>query len=800
MVLTHLRMRNFKRFREAEVGLTLGLTGVIGRNGSGKSSIFEAIIFALYGRVGFVKEYVRFQGANEREPVEIELSFEVKGRPYRVVREFRGKALAARATLYGPDGSPLASGQTEVTGAVVGLTGLDEQAFCRTVFSGQKELTALSESSGNERKEMVRKMIGLERVDAVYQMVSDDRLALRREADGMEKVLLQPAEVEELTSRLDHLGRSLQAVDSALGQAQDCLRQAAERHATARYGLKVEQERQRRYEEIGREMVREEERGIALAEAVRRLEGEIAQLLAEGQRLVQLEPDEGRYQELTSLRRELDEEEKRHQRRLGLQEQLAKAWENAAHWQGVIDRAETELAPYAQLDQIIEAARVTRDGLAAEEQLGTAELERAQRAIGAIQGNIADRRRKIEAVRQLGPDGPCPICTRPLREQYNEVITALLQEIAQLEERKLAALQETVAGLTSRRQVLQTERARAESELAELGRAEERRQNLRREAADARQHLAEEREQITRKTEELAALGEERYDPTALERVREELGAIEPLHAEYQRLLARADRLPGLEQERLATIQRRRECAETLSRLQESQREVGFSDELLARARAAEERALAAKEEAQQRLGQLESQRVGLVTEASGLEHRLAEDSRKRAILDQKRAELRDLEKLAEVLKSFRTAVLEKVRPDISAEATNLFNQITRGRYAGIRVTEEFEFEILDQGQYYPIRRFSGGEIDLANLCLRIAIGKVVARLSGAGLVGFLGFDEIFGSQDEERRREIMDALHRISEEFRQVFIITHIDEVKEDFPNVLQVYREAGSSRLVWR
>ncbi len=53
---------------------------------------------------------------------------------------------------------------------------------------------------------------------------------------------------------------------------------------------------------------------------------------------------------------------------------------------------------------------------------------------------------------------------------------------------------------------------------------------------------------------------------------------------------------------------------------------------------------------------------------------------------------------------------------------------------------------------HYSIDCFSGGEVDLVNLVLCIAISKTLSKLSGSGGVGCLAFDELFSSQGEERR------------------------------------------------
>lgn len=75
--------------------------------------------------------------------------------------------------------------------------------------------------------------------------------------------------------------------------------------------------------------------------------------------------------------------------------------------------------------------------------------------------------------------------------------------------------------------------------------------------------------------------------------------------------------------------------------------------------------------------------------------------------------------------------------------------------------------------------------------------------LSGASAdrrMEFLAFDEIFGSQDEDRRMEMMLALNYLQEQFRQIYIVSHIDSLKDYFPHLLEVQFAAEGSSAVWR
>ena len=85
----------------------------------------------------------------------------------------------------------------------------------------------------------------------------------------------------------------------------------------------------------------------------------------------------------------------------------------------------------------------------------------------------------------------------------------------------------------------------------------------------------------------------------------------------------------------------------------------------------------------------------------------------------------------------------------------------------------------------------SGGEEDLANLALRLAISQRIAERAGQPL-SLLVFDEIFGSLDEDRRTAVMELLRNLADRFPQVILITHIDSVRESFDRVIRLSFDA--------
>jgi exonuclease SbcC len=141
---------------------------------------------------------------------------------------------------------------------------------------------------------------------------------------------------------------------------------------------------------------------------------------------------------------------------------------------------------------------------------------------------------------------------------------------------------------------------------------------------------------------------------------------------------------------------------------------------------------------------------------------------------------------------SFRSHIILRVRPILSSYATDYFSRLTNGKYQDIELDDLYNIIIYDRGIPYNIKRFSGGEEDLANLCLRLAISELITERAG-GLFNFIILDEIFGSQDMIHQQNIMKSLNSLSSKFKQIILITHVDEIKNHVENIISVHESEG-------
>ena len=166
---------------------------------------------------------------------------------------------------------------------------------------------------------------------------------------------------------------------------------------------------------------------------------------------------------------------------------------------------------------------------------------------------------------------------------------------------------------------------------------------------------------------------------------------------------------------------------------------------------------------------------------------------------DKKKIEAEILAALENYMGEFRKHLISRIRPALASMSSELLSILTEGRYNEIELSEDYEISVRDAGEMHKLDRFSGGEKDLANLCLRLAISEIIATRHGTNSFDMIVLDEIFGSQDANRKRALLTTLNGLSNRFKQIFLITHVEDVKELMGNVIQVSEASdGTSQAV--
>jgi len=801
MRISYIELRNYRRFRELKLQFPDGIVGILGLNGAGKSTIIEAVAWALFGNVEEVvrtsREGLRRAGAAQTDVCSATLEFELGGMEYRISREMGGKNLSMRAELRTKD-KVLAEGDRPVRHAVEKLLGMDYKSFFTSVFARQKELNALQNIAPGERKKVVLRMLRIDAIDDVITHVRTDLRSAKARIEGAEKTLLSEDGRERekmIAERLPELERAAERSEKELRDSEagerrasaeagaarkrrDELRKDAEAYTEAASGLKATQAKMA---ELGKR-----ERSIAsrIEEARKRLE-----------RLPELETREERFASTAKTKERMEKEREKSERARLISLEIASDEKEGARRAKEIEAARAGTTGSEELASKVEET---------ERMLSECQSSRADISarMGELKAKVSERaesvgkdRKKLEEIRAAGREGVCPTCERTLHEAY-ELLVAKLEESASAADKAISkmrseseALEGDLKALASREDALRRRRANLDQQLLKLRRAEA--------ACEERQkELSRLTERLQDRRNMLAAIGAFEFDGALYEKVK----------AEHESLLRSHEELIGLR----TVAGRARNDEKELTEVREDIRrksgeEAQYQAMVSGLGPRKEEYALASKDFDHRMisLGNAKDlvRKLGSAHEKCGAELKMAraeleEIARVKKAIERDRLAAQDLGMLEERFLEFKDRLMARVAPVLSGLASKGLEAMTEGRYSKVELDDSYEMQIHDQGEKYPVGRFSGGESDLANLALRLAISRMIADRTGAAPINFLMLDEIFGSQDPNRKRSVMTALSRLSTQFRQIFLITHIEDVKDAANYVIRVTeQEDGTS-----
>ncbi|MGQ9587068.1 MAG: AAA family ATPase [Thermoplasmata archaeon] len=804
MRISYIELKNYRRFRDLKLQLPDGIVGILGLNGSGKTTIIESVAWALFGNVEDVvrtsREGIRWSGARPADKCSVTLEFELAGTEYKVTREMSGKSLTMRAALTTKD-MVLATGDRPVKEKVEQLLGMDYRSFFTSVFAKQKELNALQGVSAGERKKTVLRMIRIDAIDTVLENVRRSKRDAEQRIKGATQFLFD----EEGREREKAIRERIPSLEAAHAEAEKLLRSSEEQENAAQ--VAVEEARKRRdelrkdfdaYNQLAKDLTAKKSTVAEQLNRADRVASRLREAKAKLERLPELETEERKWTEITRRKEALEAERSKSERAKHLSEDIRVLEHDEKDRVAELTRMHKERTDSKQVSAEIE--RLEREK--AECEMKKAEISGR---IGELGANRAEKlesaekdKRKLSEIMAAGKEGVCPTCERRLEDAF-ELLVKKLQKSSEEAERSAEELEKLIMELDAQQQGLLNKiegigrkRRRLDEELAKASREEAA-------IGAAYKELIAVREKLTAKRRERAEVGEIIFSPEEYAKVKVEYERLRSAHDEYVRAMESEGLVKNLSRE----LQEVKEAIER-SRLEEaSLQEIINKLEPkknlydLAIRQLDEKSALLnrAKDELRKAAGMRDRARIELNALEKDLEHiaKIKKD------IESDRRTVDDLALLEDVVTSFKDSLIARVAPMLSDLTSKNLESMTEGRYSRVQLDDSYGMQIEDQGAPYPVSRFSGGEADLANLSLRLAISGVIAERTGAAPINFLILDEIFGSLDPTKKRSVMAALSRLSAQFRQVFLITHIEDIKDSVNYVIKVEEQEDGTSKAW-
>jgi exonuclease SbcC len=793
-----LTLEGFKSYRHPQTFNfeSRSLFGIVGPTGAGKSSILEALIFALYGKTPKVERDTKKLINSHEAQARVHLVFESDDIAWEVVRLIRRKGSSQTVLRRLGDTAEPVTGERNINDRIAEVLGLDFEAFCASVSLSQGEFDRFLKATPAQRSQILKGIFRLERVDLLREaargrlgVIQGQQLTLAGALDALPsdpEALLEAtrAELASAMTRLEQLNQALPATlkaeadilrsaeliediqrrrDETLAAlaklpADEALRDLADRHDAAG------QRHSWADEALSRATTLLREAGQRAHEVESSTGGDAWVSAAEAaieQRDHLLEALRDATGDLQILEQDLATSDEEVRQRL---EDLHHAEDDAGQARLVLDELLRRHSAHVLRSGLVEGDACPVCEQTVVKVPGTGDLP----ALAAAEDRMAQAQTRVEEVR-----------SRVVAAQRNQALAAerlrLLREVAarhqadlnKVNERiiELAGSEEPAAELLRRKEVLFEARSGVQSARA----ARESAEATEREARLALAQLSSEigsLNNILSHTCGLLGIGSISIEDDGL------WGAAKRVSEAVLTRVAELDRQAEALKEGL--IRARKNIEEFRHRFHAEPGE--SASDLAARARADVAR-LEAK------VGEVQAG----IAKRRQIEEQLASLSQSRSLYERLVADFAD--------SKFTAYLLDEQRRLLSRLGSEKFLELT-GYFT---FDEEGKFQVIDQrtGVTRTSDTLSGGETFLASLSLALALAEAVA-LEG-GRLGCFFLDEGFGSLDSESLDLAMKGIEALATPGRLIGLISHVPGIQAWLDDLIVLERSAdGTTEVV--
>jgi exonuclease SbcC len=759
-----VRLKNWRSHLNSELTFSKGVNALLGAIGTGKTSVLDAICFALFGTFPVLQskkiklDDVIMSKPSMKDKAEVELEFEFNNKSYSIRRVIeRGKG-----TTYSEireDGKLLeAPNSFNVTEVVEKILKVNYELFTKAVYSEQNQLDYFLTLPKGQRKKKFDELLMLDKFEnaRANTVTLINRIADRK--DWVQKEV-EKVDVEEMERTLVEIKKSLEKILSDKKQYEKNLIEAI----NEKNFLEKEVAKLKEIEET-LEKLRQRESAIKgkveeILVSIKSLEEEL-----KGKYVGEVEEELKKTKEkIGELEISLKDKRIQHRKFSDLEaEQRVKFEEMKNGIQQLEKEVEEKLRIKAEFEEYKKIIKVNIEKELVEKKQ---ELSKLNEEIGSTKSKINETENILKQLNLIKEK--CPLCQSRLTNKKRE---ALVQH----REQHLKALNLEMVNLLERK-------AKVENELKQLENLKSKWDEMKLELRDLEKKQAE----LQKLKEEFSKI-EEALPKTA--------SLVKNFESEINEIENELKEKNKLREELEVLLLKFKEYGERIAKLQLLKTE----EEKIAREISEKESLLAGKnlEGMENRLKEL----VGKIKEcevnisrcedlAKEKVERIKEYEKKLEEVKKQKEEIKKLEKILRELKIFEQALMA-TQVELREEFIEAINYYMKkiwstlypyGDFVGIRLAVEEGDYVLQleerSGRFINADGIaSGGERNIACLALRIAFSTVLAPQ-----LRLLVLDEPTHNLDVKSVEVLAQTLReRISELTDQVFIISHDEKLEE--------------------
>ncbi len=861
MIPVRLSLKGFLSYQQAaELDFSgFELACISGANGAGKSSLLDAITWAVFGRARKREDDALINSDSTSTEVTFEFTYE--NDRYLIRRsKVRNKTTTLEFQLLNPKNEWVNLSEhslRETEKRIEQTLRMDYDTFINTCFFLQGKADQFAQQPAGKRKEILSSILNLEKWEEYRLAAASQRRQVENEITSLNawlgEIENELALEQERRVRLKQTNRDLE-VKSALRKEKENLLENARRQSDL---LKEQEKLLTAQREHLRDMERQKEESRQLLQSRSDELDSYAQILVNEKTIledytafIRLRQEMERLNQLAAGFFNLDQQRVEQENVIAMEKTRLEAAR-----QNLLEQQE-KANLMREKSKILQQKMVSLDGeiksletviqTKAETQAAIQKYQQSQADLQAENKRLRSEMNELNShIQQLrSAKANCPLCDRELTDEHRSSLLAGFemegkkhgdqfrqneasindynQQINQAREKftQMEKSEEQLSLLTRNRAVLEAEMQSAAGEVEKWQNSGQPQLKELQDRLEKAWFAPEAQKRLKEIMSKLASLG---YDRQQHEQVRqkelvareceERMRTLEKAHASSQPLQREMDSI----RKRLSDLDDKMRQQEELIKqasLQFTQSTAGLPDLV----------------QMENELNGIRNEENELRMEAGRAEQEVAVLSSLKTKKDDLMAKKQEKARLVSRLEMLERAfgrngvpalLIEQALPEIEASANRILDQLSKGNmsltFATQRerknkkeegVIQTLDILLTDASGTREYELFSGGEAFRINFAIRLALSQALAKRSGARLQTLV-IDEGFGSQDADGRQRLIEAINQVMQtdsqpegdnpvsDIRKILVITHLDELKDAFPARIEVEKTDKGSAL---
>ena len=794
MIIHSLKLKNYRKFKDDFIEFPEGLFGIVGNNGVGKTSIIEAIAWAIYGIKGSKteKELIKREEAEPESSCVAELEFILGDDSYRVLRELRGKRQSAHASLFvNNHQQPEVDGINQVTSYLSNKLGMDYNSFFTSIFTKQKELDALSDLTPATRKKRILRLLRIDRIDVAIKNLRSDKKDSEKIIEG---IRITQQDINELNSKLEELEKQKVQKEEKVKLEEKAVKEAEVDSTKAKMLKDLQETKYKEYQSFDTKLQVLENTKKLNTTNLNNKKDELKKLQDANKTLTQILPKLKSFKTIKTKKEKLDSLLEKHVKKTEFENQIKDIDEAISSLKREEKNLIEKLKESKNLEEKLKSIEEKIESYNNDSKTIIKKIERNETSVEQYKKQRKDFATEFEKIKRLGPRSKCPTCKKAIGNDLASIVKHFENEISKFTSK-------INSEITSIEQL--SKQADKISKLLEnQKKAKKSLENLLQQKTKDIEKKANFEQQITQQNtnkhtlqQKILKIGKVEYDKEEHEGLKMSLKELEALDKQCTGLKKDVSRISSIT-ESINTLTKNISTVEIkMVSVSKSIKSLSFNEQDYEMAKKKYDDAITHFHNKEKDLISAKNEVTTILQEITNTVNQIAEEKEKENQIKNEQKKIEILIILDKIFGDFRSELISRIIPILSVRASELFRKITEEKYPNMTLDENYQILIEDGGKQFPLYRFSGGEEDLASLCLRIAISKVIKERTGGEGINFIVLDEIFGGQDETRKKNILKALNDLSSQFQQIVVITQIEEIKDMLPYAFNVIETSDKS-----